>query len=74
MVALLSILEIVVIILIIIFFSKALGTFRNIKEDDDKSLKEMNKKGSRYMIVAVVLIPIALIIAFRIMARMFLNI
>ncbi|CUP77934.1 hypothetical protein [Clostridium baratii] len=74
MVALLSILEIVVIILIIIFFSKALGAFRNIKEDDDKSLKEMNKKGSRYMIVAVVLIPIALIIAFRIMARMFLNI
>lgn len=70
----LSILEIIIIILIITFFSKALGTFRNIKEDDDESLKEMNKKGSRYMIVAVILIPIAILIAFRIMAKMFLNI
>ncbi|MDU1854094.1 hypothetical protein [Clostridium baratii] len=71
----LSILEIIVIILIITFFSKALGTFRKIKEDDDdESLKEMNKKGSRYMIVAVILIPIAILIAFRIMAKMFLNI
>ncbi|STA99754.1 hypothetical protein [Clostridium baratii] len=70
----LSILEIIVIILIITFFSKALGTFRKIKEYDDESLKEMNKKGSRYMIVAVILIPIAILIAFRIMAKMFLNI
>ena len=70
----LSILEIIVIILIITFFSKALGTFRKIKEDDDESLNEMNKKGSRYMIVAVILIPIAILIAFRIMAKMFLNI
>lgn len=74
MVALLSILEIIVIILIITFFAKALGTFRGIQEDDDKSLKEMNKKGSRYIIVAVILIPVALVIAFRVMAKMFLNI
>ena len=70
----LSILEIIIIILIITFFSKALGTFRKIKEDDDESLKEMNKKGSRYMIVAVILIPIAVVIAFRIMAKMFIGI
>lgn len=70
----LSILEIIVIILVIIFFGKALETFRNIKEDDDESLKEMNKKGSRYMIIAVILIPIALLIAFRIMAKMFIGI
>ncbi|MGL4570874.1 MAG: hypothetical protein ACRCVJ_07410 [Clostridium sp.] len=62
----------VVIIVIITFFIKAIKTFREIDENNDESLKEMNKKGSRYMIIAVVLIPVALFILFRILANMFL--
>ena len=61
-----------VIVVIITFFIKAIKTFREIDENNDESLKEMNKKGSRYMIIAVVLIPVALFILFRILANMFL--
>ncbi|MBY0755447.1 hypothetical protein K5V21_08255 [Clostridium sardiniense] len=65
-------LNVIVIAAMITFFIKSISTFKDIKDDNEEYVKEMNKKGSRYMIISVLLVPIAIIISFKIIVDMFL--
>lgn len=65
-------LNIIVIAAMITFFIKSISTFKNIKDGNEEYVKEMNKKGSRYMIISVLLVPVAVIISFKIIMDMFL--
>ncbi len=65
-------LNVIVIAAMITFFIKSVSTFKNIKDDNEEYVKEMNKKGSRYMIISVLLVPVAIIISFKIIMDMFL--
>lgn len=65
-------LNVIVIAAMITFFIKSISTFKDIKDDNEEYVKEMNKKGSRYMIISVLLVPIAIIISFKIIMDMFL--
>lgn len=65
-------LNVIVIAAMITFFIKSVGTFKNIKDDNEEYVKEMNKKGSRYMIISVLLVPVAIVISFKIIVDMFL--
>ena len=65
-------LNVIVIIVMITFFIKSINTFRNIKDGNEEYVKEMNKKGSRYMTISVILVPVAIIISFKMIMDMFL--
>lgn len=65
-------LNVIVIAAMITFFIKSVSTFKNIKDDNEEYVKEMNKKGSRYMIISVLLVPVAIIISFKMLMDMFL--
>lgn len=65
-------LNVIVIAAMITFFIKSVGTFKDIKDDNEEYVKEMNKKGSRYMIISVLLVPVAIVISFKIIVDMFL--
>lgn len=65
-------LNVIVIAAMITFFIKSVGTFKDIKDDNEEYIKEMNKKGSRYMIISVLLVPVAIVISFKIIVDMFL--
>ena len=65
-------LNVIVIIVMITFFIKSINTFRNIKDGNEEYVKEMNKKGSRYMIISDILVPVAIIISFKMIMDMFL--
>lgn len=65
-------LNVIVIIVMITFFIKSISTFKNIEDGNEEYMKEMNKKGSRYMIISVILVPVAIIISFKIIMDMFL--
>ena len=65
-------LNVIVIIVMITFFIKSINTFRNIKDGKEEYVKEMNKKGSRYMIISVILVPVGIIISFKMIMDMFL--
>lgn len=65
-------LNVIVIAAMITFFIKSISTFKDIKGDNEEYVKEMNKKGSRYMIISVLLVPVAIIISFKIIVDMFL--
>lgn len=65
-------LNVIVIVAMITFFIKSVGTFKDIKDDNEEYVKEMNKKGSRYMIISVLLVPVAIVISFKIIVDMFL--
>lgn len=65
-------LNVIVIAAMITFFIKSISTFKDIKDDNEEYVKEMNKKGSRYMIISVLLVPVAIIISFKIIVDMFL--
>lgn len=68
----LFVLNVIVIAAMITFFIKSVSTFKDIKDDNEEYVKEMNKKGSRYMIISVLLVPVAVIISFKIIVDMFL--
>ncbi|GAA0069517.1 hypothetical protein UT300003_10400 [Clostridium sardiniense] len=65
-------LNVIVIVAMITFFIKSVSTFKDIKDDNEEYVKEMNKKGSRYMIISVLLVPVAIVISFKIIVDMFL--
>ncbi|MBM7835510.1 hypothetical protein [Clostridium sardiniense] len=65
-------LNVIVIAAMITFFIKSVSTFKDIKDDNEDYVKEMNKKGSRYMIISVLLVPVAIVISFKIIVDMFL--
>ncbi|MGG7077295.1 hypothetical protein [Clostridium sardiniense] len=65
-------LNVIVIAAMITFFIKSVSTFKDIKDDNEEYVKEMNKKGSRYMIISVLLVPVAIVISFKIIVDMFL--
>ena len=70
-----GVLDAILIIAMIIFFIKAIRTFSISKrETNDEKIREINKKGSRYMLISVILVPFVIFISFIISIRFIIGI
>lgn len=64
----------IVIIVMITFFIISIVTFKKAKNEncDEDKLREINKKASRYMILSVILVPIVILLSFKMIIEYFL--
>ncbi|WP_024614521.1 hypothetical protein [Clostridium sp. Ade.TY] len=70
-----GLLDAILIVIMIIFFIKAIRTFNVSKrENDDEKVREINKKGSKYMLISVILVPFIIFISFIIAIKYIIGI
>lgn len=70
-----SLLDIILIIVAIVFFIKGINTFSKAKKiDDEEQVTEINKKGSKHIIISVILVPFIIFVSFVISIKFIIGI